>query len=191
MSPLLLKDPRWNLWGEVVPPCCRYILAGPTPPHYKKHSQPQNDSLQKPGLRYKKVTHRSNGFKDHHQTTFQNWRVFLYRPTLLPNAFFSLKSWGMSPVPQVVCVAYLDIGFLNWEGPDPDATKTILFFIGKPNCHETILFRSCHFHPPGLAVLEIELFQTIRQSARQLTAICVEQTSKWCFIIPIPSIPGI
>ena len=88
----------------------------------------------------------------------------MYRPTLLPNAFFSLKSWGMSPVPQVVCVAYLDIGFLNWEGPDPDATKTILFFIGKPNCHETILFRSCHFHPPGLAVLEIELFQTIRQT---------------------------
>ena len=74
----LYINPRWNLGGEGYFPWCRYLLAGYNPQQYRKQNPLKKKSLQKPiCLRYKKVRHRPNGFKNHQKKDLRIQKCFL------------------------------------------------------------------------------------------------------------------
>ena len=80
-----------EIWGERLSRLdAGTFWLGTTPQHYRKPGQV-------PNRRYKKLSHRSNGFKDHQKRVIK---------MLLPKPF--LFSLGMTSVPKGLFVAYLD-----------------------------------------------------------------------------------
>ena len=85
-----------EIWGKRFSPLdIGTFWLGTTPKHYRKPGQVKHYSLQKPNyIRYKKISHKPNGFKDHQNRVIKNWSAFCICPVLLPKSFLFLALPG-------------------------------------------------------------------------------------------------
>ena len=111
-----------EIWGERLSPLdVGTFWPGTTPQHYRKPDLVKNSSLQKPNyIRYKKLIHRPNGFKDHQKRICENRNAFCSCPVLLPKSFLFLALPGHD-----VC-SKGSFCSLSWHrSPNQENTRTL------------------------------------------------------------------